>query len=108
RRRHTRFSRDWSSDMCSSDLNPIQRLDRAACAAPLKLILGEDVDDRGRFAVSKTETTGGLGPLLEHSGNNNRLAICLTIDLFGEGGACDQASRKGNDRSSHDATPVKS
>src|SRR5690606_40629522 len=22
RRRHTRFSRDWSSDVCSSDLNP--------------------------------------------------------------------------------------
>src|SRR5690606_40240679 len=26
RRRHTRFSRDWSSDVCSSDLN-LQRLD---------------------------------------------------------------------------------
>src|SRR5690606_40914076 len=23
RRRHTRFSRDWSSDVCSSDLTPI-------------------------------------------------------------------------------------
>src|SRR5690606_41057661 len=23
RRRHTRFSRDWSSDVCSSDLEPI-------------------------------------------------------------------------------------
>src|SRR5690606_39907996 len=23
RRRHTRFSRDWSSDVCSSDLNPL-------------------------------------------------------------------------------------
>src|SRR5690606_40202176 len=35
RRRHTRFSRDWSSDVCSSDLptapprsNPRRRLDR--------------------------------------------------------------------------------
>src|SRR5690606_40747874 len=25
RRRHTRFSRDWSSDVCSSDLFPRQR-----------------------------------------------------------------------------------
>src|SRR5690606_39556588 len=25
RRRHTRFSRDWSSDVCSSDLTPRQR-----------------------------------------------------------------------------------
>src|SRR5690606_21267458 len=26
RRRHTRFSRDWSSDVCSSDLGAIQRV----------------------------------------------------------------------------------
>src|SRR5690606_41332770 len=29
RRRHTRFSRDWSSDVCSSDLN--QFLSRTEC-----------------------------------------------------------------------------
>src|SRR5690606_39554417 len=28
RRRHTRFSRDWSSDVCSSDLSPSPLLDR--------------------------------------------------------------------------------
>src|SRR5436309_12746999 len=32
RRRHTRFSRDWSSDVCSSDLSPrhepVKRTDR--------------------------------------------------------------------------------
>src|SRR5690606_40664667 len=28
RRRHTRFSRDWSSDVCSSDLKPRPALDR--------------------------------------------------------------------------------
>src|SRR5690606_40309947 len=26
RRRHTRFSRDWSSDVCSSDLEPDDRI----------------------------------------------------------------------------------
>src|SRR5690606_39673385 len=26
RRRHTRFSRDWSSDVCSSDLKHVERL----------------------------------------------------------------------------------
>src|SRR5690606_40057406 len=26
RRRHTRFSRDWSSDVCSSDLTPAQAI----------------------------------------------------------------------------------
>src|SRR5690606_40238788 len=38
RRRHTRFSRDWSSDVCSSDLTPTamsdaERLSRAAAFA---------------------------------------------------------------------------
>src|SRR5690606_40421510 len=32
RRRHTRFSRDWSSDVCSSDLLPV--LDRLATDSP--------------------------------------------------------------------------
>src|SRR5690606_39947145 len=27
RRRHTRFSRDWSSDVCSSDLNTIEAVE---------------------------------------------------------------------------------
>src|SRR5690606_40749053 len=27
RRRHTRFSRDWSSDVCSSDLATIERIE---------------------------------------------------------------------------------
>src|SRR5690606_40419581 len=32
RRRHTRFSRDWSSDVCSSDLAFVGRTDSAAVA----------------------------------------------------------------------------
>src|SRR5256884_1379100 len=32
RRRHTRCSRDWSSDVCSSDLSPGGRVDRLAAA----------------------------------------------------------------------------
>src|SRR5690606_15645275 len=37
RRRHTRFSRDWSSDVCSSDLVPILPVVREAIAAYVKL-----------------------------------------------------------------------
>src|SRR5690606_40819326 len=33
RRRHTRFSRDWSSDVCSSDL-PEGRRRRSCCCSP--------------------------------------------------------------------------
>src|SRR5438105_5405700 len=35
RRRHTRSTRDWSSDVCSSDLfHAVLRLDRVLCAWP--------------------------------------------------------------------------
>src|SRR5690606_40726350 len=34
RRRHTRFSRDWSSDVCSSDLERV----RVACGAVQRLL----------------------------------------------------------------------
>src|SRR5690606_40480194 len=34
RRRHTRFSRDWSSDVCSSDLTAIRSLIKASEATP--------------------------------------------------------------------------
>src|SRR5690606_39833212 len=34
RRRHTRFSRDWSSDVCSSDLGSAGPSCKARCAQP--------------------------------------------------------------------------
>src|SRR5690606_40508853 len=43
RRRHTRFSRDWSSDVCSSDLQP------GKCQAE-KIILQDRCLDRERKA----------------------------------------------------------
>src|SRR5207302_2653288 len=36
RRRHTRFSRDWSSDVCSSDLTARHRARRSACHNPFE------------------------------------------------------------------------
>src|SRR5690606_5335598 len=36
RRRHTRFSRDWSSDVCSSDLQPRRRHRRRHAADPAR------------------------------------------------------------------------
>src|SRR3712207_5528234 len=34
RRRHTRYWRDWSSDVCSSDLNPLRDLDKQNSLSP--------------------------------------------------------------------------
>src|SRR5690606_39861139 len=42
RRRHTRFSRDWSSDVCSSDL-----MKDAMDAAISKLIVGQTASSQG-------------------------------------------------------------
>src|SRR6266511_5592702 len=38
RRRHTSFSRDWSSDVCSSDLEPVGDLLRAPRAGPAPVL----------------------------------------------------------------------
>src|SRR3712207_7568562 len=50
RRRHTRYWRDWSSDVCSSDLLEVQ----------LRLTLSEVEWERGRDVV-EAAGVGGLG-----------------------------------------------
>src|SRR5690606_40115925 len=45
RRRHTRFSRDWSSDVCSSDLEPFSQ----GAVADLIVVLQES--DKGRWRL---------------------------------------------------------
>src|SRR5256885_10415023 len=35
RRRHTRLQGDWSSDVCSSDLSFVERIDPGSAAAPI-------------------------------------------------------------------------
>src|SRR5690606_39595277 len=65
RRRHTRFSRDWSSDVCSSDLadttgatlQPLTRepddeitvYSRTEFRPPRHVVIGGEVRDGGRF-----------------------------------------------------------
>src|SRR5690606_40118279 len=53
RRRHTRFSRDWSSDVCSSDLGEI----RMAFPGPIASATSSD-DVRGLGAVLYLLLTG--------------------------------------------------
>src|SRR5690606_40480127 len=51
RRRHTRFSRDWSSDVCSSDLHFSARSDRNATLGEGIAYLTRHVDSARRIAV---------------------------------------------------------
>src|SRR5690606_41940641 len=64
RRRHTRFSRDWSSDVCSSDLAGLRAADRlvaptAAMLAELRRLYGplpaSRVISNGRAALPESK-----------------------------------------------------
>src|SRR5690606_23593714 len=68
RRRHTRFSRDWSSDVCSSDLHKVRILDEAITASvklSARYIPGRQLPDKSvslldtacaRVSLSQTGT----------------------------------------------------
>src|SRR5690606_39941507 len=45
RRRHTRFSRDWSSDVCSSDLAAFEHLEWIGVAKPKCFVGRHRIDD---------------------------------------------------------------
>src|SRR5690606_42013087 len=69
RRRHTRFSRDWSSDVCSSDLVKTRQpgkenakvsdtISIAAKYDPKKFAVGKVIAiGRSRFKIEKTQTS---------------------------------------------------
>src|SRR5690606_39451391 len=43
RRRHTRFSRDWSSDVCSSDLGLVRGAEVRDTGAPISVPVGDGI-----------------------------------------------------------------
>src|SRR3712207_9367208 len=59
RRRHTRYWRDWSSDVCSSDLTNGTRMDlaRQALAQGLGLLGPDTVAGLWRFSADLTPST---------------------------------------------------
>src|SRR5207249_6492286 len=54
RRRHTRSKRDWSSDVCSSDL----RIPRFSASMPLRLPRCQQGEERGRRSGIEAENLG--------------------------------------------------
>src|SRR5690606_41006427 len=62
RRRHTRFSRDWSSDVCSSDLYTVGRLElELLCQASFDLggqhdfVRVDGVDDERQLDIRESQ-----------------------------------------------------
>src|SRR5690606_40735466 len=79
RRRHTRFSRDWSSDVCSSDLSVMQRheqLSRDFGAAPSRLVRYASIDGLPGFVT--VEGGGVLQTTALQIEQNRIVAIYVT------------------------------
>src|SRR5690606_39579184 len=57
RRRHTRFSRDWSSDVCSSDLILARRSNTEAVLHEPSAVLSRRLTTRHAYATTITPST---------------------------------------------------
>src|SRR5471030_1271750 len=84
RRRHTRCLSDWSSDVCSSDLNLPEVADRSALAGvltrygitALNELCHPAVIAINRLAVAEAGGASELGHILDRGGREpNRLAL---------------------------------
>src|SRR5690606_40256162 len=62
RRRHTRFSRDWSSDVCSSDLTPVNVEQYLAVADSRH---AEDIAQRAREITEDADSAYDQALLLQ-------------------------------------------
>src|SRR3712207_7761543 len=72
RRRHTRYWRDWSSDVCSSDLLDFDTKDPAGRVERLR--------DFGRRLYEQVFTQDIARLWVEHKQNHEFLVLCLRID----------------------------
>src|SRR5699024_12152142 len=73
RRRHTRSKRDWSSDVCSSDLDEVE--DRTGMIArtwkPVDLRAGRPKDEPGAFGASFAQRQDRKRPQLVGESQSN-------------------------------------
>src|SRR5207247_6384648 len=79
RRRHTRSTRDWSSDVCSSDLPPVPKVPAVQPltlpAHPRVLVFAPHPDDESLAA-------GGLITRLVHAGDAVRVVFVTNGDGY--------------------------
>src|SRR5436309_13340533 len=64
RRRHTRFSRDWSSDVCSSDLSCRMENAAAAIEAAIEKVLKRGARTPDMQGKKRAVTTSRMGDLI--------------------------------------------
>src|SRR5690606_40507081 len=73
RRRHTRFSRDWSSDVCSSDLGIVedfQYLDIQIGRSGTAVVVQQDLEADGAFDRRQLAVEQGPGQELDIAGQS--------------------------------------
>src|SRR5690606_4016780 len=83
RRRHTRFSRDWSSDVCSSDLLGPERLPGPGRGGPGRLWSARGRTS-GAFRRQRSVPLGS-GSLVEHGSSGLLLLIVFAVRQGGSG-----------------------
>src|SRR5690606_40624611 len=76
--RHTRFSRDWSSDVCSSDLSPAVRSHGIAPSVQEALLAGRHADAFGVLGPHRLDDRTVLRVLMP---------CALSVDAVFEDGA---------------------
>src|SRR5690606_39379216 len=77
RRRHTRFSRDWSSDVCSSDLQVFQS------AATLRRKLETCELERKTYAEAAQKASQTVGQMQEQLVQSQKLAMLGQVAEIG-------------------------
>src|SRR5690606_19002265 len=76
RRRHTRFSRDWSSDVCSSDLN-------LKAGDPLNFVDTKPYKDRLLDSQAKTGLNDALRSAVGKVNGQDLVIACMDFSFIG-------------------------
>src|SRR5205809_4241663 len=85
RRRHTRCSRDWSSDVCSSDLRPAL-IDAKAVLSTRRPVPG--VENRApRFELTLKKVAGNVSTFVKAAGTPSQLISRRPLSAGGKFGA---------------------
>src|SRR5690606_30748459 len=83
RRRHTRFSRDWSSDVCSSDLTPPPLTNEAESVEAMQFALAQTYFHWGVHAWAMYALVGGAVAYVGYRRGRTLLMSSIFRRLFG-------------------------